>query len=1459
MAICAACRQPLSEPLPDAAPFECPACRSFILGSCCDLEYFNELGSARLFHGREPDLHRSVTVFVHENPAPEVLAGLERAVAASRELGSHPRLVTAHAAGSQGRSAYLICGEFSGRGLDELLLGKHHQPLPQVIALLRDLASALALTTERGVVHRDLRPGTVLVAPDNSVQLVDFSQAIVPGLPTLPFRPMLSSSLLGSATFQAPEQAENSRQVTWTADVYSLGCLAYYCLTKKPPFGVANSQTLAQRHAESPRPSAREGRDEVSPELSALVEQMMAVDPMSRPAPTRLVAEFERLLADLEEPLLDAIVFDDAPPVVGEEVTEEIATLPASAVVSSSSALPETATARHSPPRRQDTPPRRAPEPTRSTDPSPRSAPWSDPVIPEFPQTFVVESAPPAPAPEPAFTASTTSSTTLPPAGKRRAKSGRWMNALLAVGAVALVAVGGAWYWFKVASQATPDDIWLRIVEQYHDQKWTRAKKEFTAFAEKHPDSPHVAEVPYFAAMCDAGGDIFSATGNPKRGWERAQQVFKEHRDNAAYKEYCGDFYQGLTKLIEHFLSQATQEPITPERAERIADARAVFDLLSTVSQAVTKEGIAEQTAQAAATIDAAERQVRVALVRLEVEELLKQAANPETRNVDALYAQDARKLKEFPELASDAKLNTLREQAQMSEAAHVRLQREDPLDQPAEEAAAPSPYGLGAPVVTVWKNHITGAARTNRPQVVLALADGMLYALDEKGNLLWVHRLGIDSYRVPQKIGRNAEGLMALLAVRTEDNSLLAIDEASGRVLWRYAVGQDISAPPLLVSIPDEDDPNEPPRVRALLPTSDGEIHVLEPVLGRRIARIATGQPMTVAGTYDPATEMAYFPADSKRLFAINVRAIDETDETICESVLFSDHASGALRDGPLVVGGYLITTETSTLDQTQLRAFELTKGDFARPRTAPLRAAALTGWSWFRPLTSPDRILFMTDSGQLGAWGVNLDNRHEAIFPLIEDQSTSLTMHPERALVVYANEHLVWVIAGGELRKLAVDIIGQKLRPLPYGKGLRGLPLHEAQVDPRGETFYLTTMAAGGYGHQVSAVDAQSGRLLWQRQLGIKVVGDPIVTKDQVWLVDATARVARVPHPASESSTVTTTLIEPAASQGIRHRANEGELWRLRDDQQRTYLASADNQRQVLAIRLLETVNADGAKSDGDWTELHLPGPIQGRPAIMGAVLVVPCRDGHLYRVPLDGSKRNTRNEIDYHWASGKSAEDIAEMAVEVASIDDHTVLLIDDHRHLRLLQLVTERQVTQWQSIGKPFNSNEPLVDSPRWVPGQGALIATTSGKVSLRDASNLSKELRHWSLGGPIATAPAIYGSRAIAVVDRDKLVAFDLVDAADNNLRWTTEPFKGRICGTPVQREQALLVADDSRRVTAVDLKSGKAIWTQRMPVQVGPDAAAVPFGVDQVLVPLTDGTMISLSVPEPSAGQESAQ
>src|SRR4051812_47489557 len=170
--------------------------------------------------------------------------------------------------------AYLVMELVEGESLATLLARERPLDVPRTLAILRATAAALAAAHAAGVVHRDVKPGNVLVGRDGVVKITDFgiawSASSVPLTQT--------GQVIGTAHYLSPEQAQGGK-ASPASDVYALGAVAYECLAGRRPFEGENPVQIAVkqiREAPDPLPP------DVPPAVRRLVEQAMAKDPADR-------------------------------------------------------------------------------------------------------------------------------------------------------------------------------------------------------------------------------------------------------------------------------------------------------------------------------------------------------------------------------------------------------------------------------------------------------------------------------------------------------------------------------------------------------------------------------------------------------------------------------------------------------------------------------------------------------------------------------------------------------------------------------------------------------------------------------------------------------------------------------------------------------------------------------------------------------------------------------------------------------------------------------------------------------------------------------------------------------------------------------------------------------------------------------------------------------------------------
>ncbi|GII89512.1 hypothetical protein Ssi03_75020 [Sphaerisporangium siamense] len=192
---------------------------------------------------------------------------------------NHPGVVDVYDYGvsevpGAGPTAYLVMRFVDGEPLDRLLTRLVRIGAEPAMELIAQAASALQAVHDMGIVHRDVKPGNLLVRPDGTLVLTDFGIARADAGHRLTDAGMV----LGTAAYCAPEQAEG-QPVTPAVDLYALGVVAYECLAGQRPFDGESPVTIALKHIrEEPPPLP----SDVPPAVRHVVERALAKDPARR-------------------------------------------------------------------------------------------------------------------------------------------------------------------------------------------------------------------------------------------------------------------------------------------------------------------------------------------------------------------------------------------------------------------------------------------------------------------------------------------------------------------------------------------------------------------------------------------------------------------------------------------------------------------------------------------------------------------------------------------------------------------------------------------------------------------------------------------------------------------------------------------------------------------------------------------------------------------------------------------------------------------------------------------------------------------------------------------------------------------------------------------------------------------------------------------------------------------------
>ncbi|MGC4808407.1 protein kinase domain-containing protein [Micromonospora sp. DT233] len=187
---------------------------------------------------------------------------------------NHPGVVDVYDFGNDQHIAFLVMEYVEGDALSSTLSRVGRLTPARTMALLAQAADALHAAHCKGIVHRDVKPGNLLVRPNGTLVLTDFGIARSELVGQL----TAAGSVLGTASYISPEQATGA-VATPASDVYALGVVAYQCLAGRRPFEGENPLEIAMKHVrDSPRPLPAD----IPPPVRAIVERAMAKDPAAR-------------------------------------------------------------------------------------------------------------------------------------------------------------------------------------------------------------------------------------------------------------------------------------------------------------------------------------------------------------------------------------------------------------------------------------------------------------------------------------------------------------------------------------------------------------------------------------------------------------------------------------------------------------------------------------------------------------------------------------------------------------------------------------------------------------------------------------------------------------------------------------------------------------------------------------------------------------------------------------------------------------------------------------------------------------------------------------------------------------------------------------------------------------------------------------------------------------------------
>jgi serine/threonine protein kinase len=265
--------------------------RGLLIGNYLILDKVGQGGMGMVFKARHRKLGRLGALKILPpsfTRDPGAVKRFRREFEAAGRL-KHLNLVAAFEADEDRGVHFLVMDYVEGINLERVVREQGPLPVSEAVDYLIQSARGLEAAHEKGIIHRDIKPGNLMLDRGGTVRVLDLGLARIvdasnPFSKTVAGRLTQSGTYMGTVDYMAPEQAEDSHSVDHRADIYSLGCTVFFLLTGREAFAGASILKRMVAHQEHPAPSLRAIRPDVSPALEAAYQKMMAKSPKDRPA-----------------------------------------------------------------------------------------------------------------------------------------------------------------------------------------------------------------------------------------------------------------------------------------------------------------------------------------------------------------------------------------------------------------------------------------------------------------------------------------------------------------------------------------------------------------------------------------------------------------------------------------------------------------------------------------------------------------------------------------------------------------------------------------------------------------------------------------------------------------------------------------------------------------------------------------------------------------------------------------------------------------------------------------------------------------------------------------------------------------------------------------------------------------------------------------------------------------------
>lgn len=909
--------------------------------------------------------------------------------------------------------------------------------------------------------------------------------------------------------------------------------------------------------------------------------------------------------------------------------------------------------------------------------------------------------------------------------------------------------------------------LYTRAVESLDDGDYRNAMRRFDEYLASKPGDPKAeGKARVLRALANVS-QFASATG---ASWSNALEAAREMADTVGEEPAYRDSSAELAGLV-----LKAGEGLA-ERARATADPKVLAEAESAVALHARVGGGSAGTFLKASKVPTKLEEARAAVRKQAIRAKALEAMDAAIAGGSAVgvFAARDRLVRQYGDQAGDREVvdRLTRANDLVRRAVRVDTSRRPAETEPIRDLLRP-------PVSLVLRSAASEKPAANGT-VVFALADGFAYGVDgASGAPLWQLFVGLGAPFPPQAV----PGGSTALVVDARHDELLRVDAKSGSLIWRQALGEPITDPPLLLGN------------QVIQSTPGGKLLLIDLPSGELRGTVHVGFPLSRTPVSDETGQFLYVLADRDCLF------IFSRDPLACSAVEYLGHASGSIPCSPARLGRYLVIPENHALRDGRWRVCVLEE-DGARVRQ--VQQVPISGWTWDTPASSGSVIWATGDRGGIAAYSVGTYEAKEPFHLIVQLIPEAKPTGPAFALARSENE--LWLESG---RSGRYELNPEK-GAIATSWALRENGPALAPIQLSGTSMVLTHQDTERAGVSLWGVDPRSGALRWRTVLGAPWVVDLAPGRDDgLTTLGADGRLLTL----DRSRLAAGGFVESPLPRPGGFRLPPGPLRRL-EGGGATILVPGAGERFLLV-----------RGRDGEFRQVDLPVAPGAPPLLLGSDLLIPGGDGRVYVIdPASGESRAEPfvppfdRDHPTRWRAP-------------VLFEDGSIALADEAGKVRRLALVKDPRpqltLAAEASLGKALRA-EPVST------GAAVVVATADGLVRSLSARDLSP-IGAWPFETAIAMPPVVVAGRAFVADPSGKVLAL----GQDGQRLWSAT-LRGGAAGPPVVKDQSVWFLTGDGVLERLSLLDGSS--TRRDALGVFPAGGLRPSG-NGLVVPVALGTV----------------